>query len=335
MEEPILLEPSLRNVIDQKSLKWIFVGGKGGVGKTTCSSSLAFQLAKVRETVLLLSTNPAHNLSDALELSLTSSPRKVGDFDNLFAMEVDPSGGYCPVNLLPGYDHKPPDKEMGIAKDLMSSVPGLAEVMKYAEVMRMIQERKFSVVVLDTASTGHTLWLLGLPRLLEQGAAKLLDWCTSFQPLIAQMSSFVGISGDLLRDTVRERLHDTIESMKALNNEFRNPELSTFVCVCSAEYLSLFETERLVQALAKFQMDSRNLIVNQIVPDSKKTIACELCSTRIVQQGKYLDQISDLYCDFHVTKIPMQIREVRGIEQLKIFSDYLAKQQESTSLCLA
>ncbi|KAK7423604.1 Golgi to ER traffic-related protein [Neonectria magnoliae] len=321
------LEPSLQSLLDQRSLRWIFVGGKGGVGKTTTSCSLAIQLARVRRSVLLISTDPAHNLSDAFSQKFGKEARLINGFDNLSAMEIDPSGSM--QDLLAGQGEADDVNAAagglgGMVQDLAFAIPGIDEAMSFAEVLKQVKSLSYETIIFDTAPTGHTLRFLQFPSVLEKALAKISQLSSQYGPLL---NGFLGSNGALPNGQslgeMTEKLESLRETISEVNTQFQDADLTTFVCVCIAEFLSLYETERMIQELAGYGIDTHSIVVNQLL-FPKKESDCEQCGARRKMQRKYLDQYEELYAeDFNVVKMPLLVEEVRGKEKLEKFSEML------------
>jgi arsenite-transporting ATPase len=316
------LEPTIQSLLDKKTLKWIFVGGKGGVGKTTTSSCIATLMSKVRESVLIISTDPAHNLSDAFDQKFTKEPGLVKGFNNLYAMEIDPTQEIEEKDILGGSGD-----DFGGFKDLIGSIPGIDEAMGFAEVMRLVQSMQFSVIIFDTAPTGHTLRLLSFPSVLDKGIGKIMQLKNKFSGIFNQVSGMFGAGEGMNADDLTGKLEKTKAIIEEVNRQFQNSAMTTFVCVCIPEFLSLYETERLVQELTKYKIDVDNIIVNQVL-FPKKGSDCSFCQCRVKMQQKYIKQIGDLYEDFHVIKLPLLEKEVRGKEDLENFAKLMENSYE-------
>jgi arsenite-transporting ATPase len=216
-----LPEGTLQNILQQDTLKWVFVGGKGGVGKTTCSSILSILLAGVRQSVLLISTDPAHNLSDAFQQRFTKTPTMVNGFNNLYAMEVDPTVDNEDVGGSEGMD--------SLVSELANAIPGIDEAMSFAEMLKLVQTMDYSVIVFDTAPTGHTLRLLQFPSTLEKGLAKIMSLKSKFGGLLSQMTRLFGMDDEFGEDALLGRLEGMKDVIEKVNRQFKDPDLTTFV----------------------------------------------------------------------------------------------------------
>lgn len=347
-----VMEPTLQSILDQRTLRWIFVGGKGGVGKTTTSCSLAIQLAKHRKSVLLISTDPAHNLSDAFNQKFGKDARLVNGFDNLSAMEIDPNGSI--QDLLAGQGDGTEDimQSMGgmgnMMQDLAFSVspgthkngqiveligdlqiPGVDEAMSFAEVLKQVKSLSYEVIIFDTAPTGHTLRFLQFPTVMEKALAKLSQLSSQFGPMLnTVLGARGGLPGGQNLDDVLSKMEALRETISEVNTQFKDADMTTFVCVCIAEFLSLYETERMIQELNSYNIDTHSIVVNQLL-FPKKENPCEQCNARRKMQKKYLDQIEELYEDFNVVRMPLLVEEVRGKEKLEkyVFTGFFTNRE--------
>ena len=145
------------------------------------------------------------------------------------------------------------------------------------------------------------------------------------------MTAFMGAGGAESVETMIAKLEQLKGLIDQVHNQIRNPEKTTFVCVCIPEFLSIYETERLVQELSKSEIDTHNVVVNQVLfPDkdaedlvewyagAKATLpqeAQDLIGKTIARkrmQDRYISQIFELYEDFHVILMPLLDNEVRA-----------------------
>lgn len=331
--------PTLRNILEQESYKWIFVGGKGGVGKTTTSSALSIALAQSRpkDKFLLISTDPAHNLSDAFDQKIGKDATQITSVANLYAVEISPTDemqkimGDLDENIAGASAANADVMGFGGLSNIFKSIsgffqkggsnPGIDELIAFSKIVKLVDSNEYATVIFDTAPTGHTLRFLELP----ETAKKLLNLAMDFKQNIGgvvQMVTGMLNMGEMDIFSELNRFEPLLHSVEKVSSEFRDPSLCTFVCVCIPEFLSVYETERLCQQLAVLEMDVHNIVVNFVL-DEDDSSPCAMCRSRAKMQRKYIRQIRDLYDDFNITMSPLRSEEVRGVTPIINFSKWL------------
>lgn len=206
-----------------------------------------------------MSTDPAHNLSDAFVQKFSNTPTLVNGYRNLYAMELDAS-------YQQAVEFKLKEESNVFSKlipDLVSALPGIDEALGFATLMQSVKSMSYSVIVFDTAPTGHTLRLLSFPSLLEKGLSKLFSIKQNMSGALQLISSVSGSS--IEEEALSSRLEELKATTSSVKETFQDPARTTFVCVCIPEFLSVYETERLIQELAKQSISCSHIVVNQVM----------------------------------------------------------------------
>lgn len=190
-------------------------------------------MARTRKKVLIVSTDPAHNLSDAFCQKIGREPTPIQGFDNLSAMEIDANQD---MDEMQRQMEEEEDQSGGggisnIMGELSNSIPGIDEAMSFSELMKQVQNLDFDVVVFDTAPTGHTLRLLSFPTILEKALGKVMELKDRFGGLIGQATALMGGGQNpaQAQDALLGKLEETRAVINKVNDAFQDPALTTFV----------------------------------------------------------------------------------------------------------
>jgi len=302
----------------QDTLKLILFGGKGGVGKTTCASSTGLHLAK-NFKVLLVSTDPAHSLSDSLGRKIGDEVTEVKGVKNLSALEVSAEKTFSKFKREhEGEIKKILDTSTYLDQEDIDSIfalpiPGLDEVMGFKKIVDLICEAKFDKYIVDTAPSGHALRLLALPELLDDWIKVLAKMRWKYRYIVHTFA------GKYNPDEGDDFLLSMKKTVKRIENLLRDQDRCEFIAVTIPEDMAILETERFINSLANYGVKVRQLVINNVI----KSGDCVFCRERRKEQEKYIDQIRRKFSNLKIAITPLQPREVKGIENLKNFKDLL------------
>jgi len=304
--------------LEHKDLKLIIFGGKGGVGKTSCAIATALALAEKHKT-LLISTDPAHSVSDSLGQDIGFKVVQHTGKPNLSVIEVMADEALSNFKakhlsqLKKLFDSATNFDKDDINEMLTLSIPGIDEVMSFKTIIDFIEEGEYEKYVVDTAPTGHALRLISSPKLLDDWikVAARMRWKYRYM-----ITSF---SGSYQPDEVDTFLLNLKKTVKRIENQLKDKEQCEFIPVCIPEAMAILETSRLLADLGKFEIVSRQIIINNIMVSE----GCDFCKKRKAGQRPHLKEINETFKHYNRVEVPLFAEEIKGLNALNRLKNYL------------
>jgi arsenite/tail-anchored protein-transporting ATPase len=313
---------------DFPSTRYLFFGGKGGVGKTTAAAAAALALldsARAGERVLLFSTDPAHSLSDSLDAQVgdrTTEVARRGAGDEaarLFAREMDAARALAEFKqshravLAEIADRGTILDEADINDLLDLSLPGMDEVMALFELSEVERAGTYARVVVDTAPSGHTSRMLRLPEVFARWVGALDVMSEKHRYMLAH---FVGARA-AREDEVELFLRELTERVEAVRAMLFDPARVSFVLVTTPEALAFEESARYFRTLRDEGVPVTDLLVNRV---EREHASCPFCRARTHMQVRWLRALKREFKSLRTRRAPLFPKEVRGPAALREFA---------------
>ena len=295
--------------------KIIFFGGKGGVGKTTCSASYALYQAKRGLKTLLVSTDPAHSTSDIFETKINDTISNL--LPNLDAIEISgekESKKYMDSVRVSLKQIVSPIIVEQINKqiDAASISPGTEEAALFDKMIEIIIEKvdEYDRIIFDTAPTGHTLRLLSLPELLGAWLDSLIQKRSKSVNLMSMaLKGHKASDEDLEKDEVISILKRRYDKVLAAKKIMMDDHLLSFIFVINAEKLPIDETVKAIKILEKYNVIVSGIIVNKILPDNMQD---EFWISKKIQEQQYLNIIKETFKDKRIITLPLLKEDMKA-----------------------
>jgi arsenite-transporting ATPase len=302
--------------------QYTFIGGKGGVGKTTCAAALGLSFASGGVETLVISTDPAPSLGDALEQRLGPVPRAVRGAPRLHAVEVNAAASlkeflesrrstFEEIALRGTWL----DRE-DVSRLLKLSLPGIDEVAALLQLAGFARAARYERIVVDTAPTGHLLRMLEMPAVLE-AVAQVFDHMQAKHRVIASVvrGGWIPDRADALIDEISR---DASELKALLSDRTR----TQFAWVTLPEMMSIEETVDAMRWLRDHGITVETLLVNRVTPPPPA--ACRWCAARRAGERHAIDVLgSKTKGSVRRVVLPAVPGEPRGISRLSALARLL------------
>ncbi|UCC66327.1 MAG: ArsA family ATPase [Deltaproteobacteria bacterium] len=301
----------------------VMLGGKGGVGKTTCAAAIALYMAETGRKTLILSSDPTPSLSDIFEISVGAQETSIPNASNLTALEISSE-----IVLQKWKERFGPeiyevvssfaDLDYDFVLDYVGGAPGIEEEYMLYYIMELVREGRYDQVIWDSAPAGHTLQLLHLPDIF----LRHLEGATRFY---LNIYSYLERAKEVVKlQKGKSSLLDIISGWQDLSGQiaaFIRDERSTeYILVTIPEALGVKQTERIIQDFDAHGLPVHYLIINHVVEEAD----CAFHRMRKEMQSHYIRLLSEEYGErFQLVLLPLSPNEIKGIERIRRVSHLL------------